>query len=49
MAKHRIENGKQLVHASNNGDFLFFAGFDQALIEGTNNRIETCCGEGSHV
>ena len=49
VASHGVEDAQQLAHAGDEGNLRAFAGGDEALVEGPNDRVEACGGEGGHV
>ena len=46
---HDIENGEYLAYACSQGHFPVFPPSAQAVVEGLDQRIETCGHEGNHV
>ena len=44
-----VDRGEQFAHASHDGDFFEFAGFDEAIVECLDGWIAARCGAGSHI
>ncbi len=49
MFHHRIEQDQEFAHTGHESHFLGFTGGAQALIEGAQDRIESCGRERRHV
>ena len=49
VSDHGVEDGQEFSHAGSDGDFGWFSGFDQTLIESMDNRVEPGGGHGRHV
>ena len=49
MFEHGIENRKQFSHAGGQGELLRLAGREEPLVEGPNQRVVSCRGQGRHV
>ena len=49
MVDHNIENGEQLAHACGQGHLFVFSFSAQPVVEGLDQRIETCGHKGGHV
>ena len=49
ILEHEIEDGQELAHAGNGGDFEGLAGGDQAVGEGLDGGVEAHGGQGGHV
>jgi hypothetical protein len=49
VAHHCREDGEELPDAGDDGDLLLFAGGDEALVEGSNERVVAGRRDRSHV
>ena len=48
-AHEMVDRGEQFAHASHDGDFFEFAGFDEAIVECLDGWIAARCRASSHV
>jgi len=46
---HGVEDGQELAHASDDGDFFGFAGGDEAIVELLDDDVEADRSQGGHV
>ena len=49
IADHGVEEGQELSHAGGECDLAAFAGGFESLIEGSDDGVASCGGEGGHV
>ena len=49
MFEHGVENREQFSHAGGQGELLRLAGREEPLVEGPNQRVVSCRGQGRHV
>ena len=48
IADHRVEDGEELSHASDEGDLRWLTGDNQALMEGAKAGVGAARGERGH-
>src|SRR5262245_57406151 len=49
VTNHRIKDGQELAHASGESELFGFTCTEQALVEGSDDRIASRCGDRCHV
>ena len=49
VSHHGIDPNQEPSHAGDDGDFFWFARFEQALVKVLKNGVESCSDNGGHV